>query len=145
MRTVKASATTQVTFLMSCKPVLPPWSSKLNGGVERAHRTHTEEIYEITNSTFELSQLRSDLLEWEKVYNTVRPHQAMGYLTPLKFFRQSAKGGQCKRPCYVKLNCYRRPPCCFIIPVTEAELPAMRHNCSRLSFICFRSLTGFNP
>ncbi len=33
--------------------VLPPRSPKLNGGVERAHRTHTEEFYEITDSTFE--------------------------------------------------------------------------------------------
>src|SRR4030066_140449 len=29
--------------------VLPPRSPKLNGGVERAHRTHTEEFYEITD------------------------------------------------------------------------------------------------
>ena len=28
--------------------VLPPRSPKLNGGVERANRTHTEEFYEIT-------------------------------------------------------------------------------------------------
>ncbi|MFC1932442.1 integrase core domain-containing protein [Chloroflexota bacterium] len=29
-----------------------------------------------------------ELLEWEQVYNTVRPHQALGYLTPLKFLEQ---------------------------------------------------------
>jgi transposase InsO family protein len=28
--------------------VLPPRSPKLNGGVERAHRTHSEEFYEAT-------------------------------------------------------------------------------------------------
>lgn len=68
--------------------VLPPRSPKLNGGVERAHRTHTEEFYELTESSFDLSELRQELLEWEWVYNTVRPHQALGYLTPLKFLRQ---------------------------------------------------------
>ncbi len=35
--------------------VLPPRSPKLNGGVERAHRTHTEEFYEVTDSSFDLS------------------------------------------------------------------------------------------
>ena len=65
--------------------VLPPRSPKLNGAVERAHRTHTEEFYEVTESSFDLAELRGELLEWEQVYNTVRPHQALGYLTPLKF------------------------------------------------------------
>jgi len=52
-------------------------------GVERAHRTHTEEFYEITGSSFDLSELKDELLEWEGIYNTVRPHQALGYVTPL--------------------------------------------------------------
>lgn len=73
--------------------ILPPRSPKLNGGVERAHRTHTEEFYEVTDSTFELAELRKDLLEWERVYNTVRPHQSLRYLTPLKYLNQK-KGGQ---------------------------------------------------
>ena len=43
--------------------VLPPRSSKLNGGVERAHRTHTEEFYEVTDSTFEIADLSEELLQ----------------------------------------------------------------------------------
>ncbi len=75
--------------------VLPPRSPKLNGGVERAHRTHTEEFYEVTDSTFDLAELRIKLLEWEHTYNTIRPHQASGYLTPLKFLeQQKRRGGQ---------------------------------------------------
>jgi len=65
--------------------VLPPHSPKLNGHVERAHRTHTEEFYEVTDSGFEIAELNQALFEWEKVYNTVRPHQSLGYLTPQKF------------------------------------------------------------
>ena len=68
--------------------VLPPRSPKLNGYVERAHRTHTEEFYEVTENSFDLSELREELLEWKRVYNTVRPHQALGYVTPLKFLEQ---------------------------------------------------------
>jgi len=51
-------------------------------GKERAQRTHTEEFYEVTDASFELSQLNQALLKWERVYNTIRPHQALGYLTP---------------------------------------------------------------
>lgn len=68
--------------------VLPPRSPKLNGGVERAHRTHTEEFYEITDSTFDIADLEQELLEWEHTYNMVRPHQALGYLTPFKFLEK---------------------------------------------------------
>ncbi len=76
--------------------VLPPRSPKLNGGVERAHRTHTEEFYEITNCSFEIEDLEKELVQWEHTYNTVRPHQALGYLTPLEFLVQhSTKGGRC--------------------------------------------------
>lgn len=61
--------------------VLPPRSPKLNGHVERAQRTHTEEFYEVTDVSFEIVELNQALLQWEKVYNTIRPHQSLGYLT----------------------------------------------------------------
>lgn len=67
--------------------VLPPRSPKLNGHVERAQRTHTEEFYEVTDSCFEIAELNRALMEWERVYNTVRPHQALGYLTPQEFLK----------------------------------------------------------
>jgi len=76
--------------------VLPPRSPKLNGHVERAQRTHTEEFYEVTNTTFDISELNQALLKWEEVYNTVRPHQALGYLTPQQFlecYQQNRKKG----------------------------------------------------
>ncbi len=68
--------------------VLPPRSPKLNGGVERANRVHTEEFYELTDSNFELADLRNKLLQWEHLCNTYRPNQALGYLTPLEYLRK---------------------------------------------------------
>ena len=62
--------------------------SRWYSAVERARRTHTEEFYEVTESSFDLYELREELVEWERVYNTVRPHQALGYVTPLKFLEQ---------------------------------------------------------
>jgi putative transposase len=75
--------------------VLPPRSPKLNGAVERANRTHTEEFYEVTDSDFELADIRSKLLEWENICNTYRPNQALGYLTPWEYLQKtSTKGGK---------------------------------------------------
>ena len=65
--------------------VLPPRSPKLHGAVERANRTHTEEFYEVTDAVPELVPLRRELRAWETVYNTIRPHQALGYLTPAEY------------------------------------------------------------
>jgi len=69
--------------------VLPPRSPKLNGYVERANRTHTEEFYELTDASFEMDELNKALLKWEYIYNTVRPHQSLGYLTPNKYLEQN--------------------------------------------------------
>ena len=70
--------------------VLPPRSPKLNGAVKRANRTHTEEFYQVTACSLEMKKLNRELRHWEKIYNTVRPHQALGYLTPLQFLRQTS-------------------------------------------------------
>ena len=67
----------------------PPRSPQLNGHVERAHRTHTEEFYEITPCSLPLTELNRELQAWERTYNTVRPHQALGFLTPQEFLAQS--------------------------------------------------------
>jgi transposase InsO family protein len=35
-----------------------------------------------------LTVLGDQLLQWERTYNAIRPHQSLGYLTPLKFLEQ---------------------------------------------------------
>lgn len=69
--------------------VLPPCSPKLNGNVERSNRTHAEEFYEVTEAEFNVQSINIALRQWEKVYNTVRPHQSIHYLTPHKFLLQN--------------------------------------------------------
>jgi transposase InsO family protein len=73
--------------------VLPPHSPQLNGHVERANRTHTEEFYESYTGEFDLSTLRAAQRQWEHTYNAVRPHQALGYLTPAEFLAHYAAHG----------------------------------------------------
>lgn len=69
--------------------VLPPRSPKLNGHVERANRTHAEEFYEVTDADFNIHSLNPALHDWEQIYNTVRPHQSLEYLTPNEFLLQN--------------------------------------------------------
>jgi putative transposase len=68
--------------------VLPPKSPKLNAHVERSHRTHHEEFYQVQADSVELTRLNQQLRRWEHTYNQVRPHQSLAYLTPLEFLNQ---------------------------------------------------------
>jgi transposase InsO family protein len=70
--------------------VLPPRSPKLNGRVERANRTTREECHDCSTSPPTVAGLVHDLARYDRVYNRIRPHQALGLITPrravLEFF-----------------------------------------------------------
>jgi len=65
--------------------VLPPRSPKLNGCVERAQRTHTEEFYQVYADDWELPVMNKVLQEWERIYNEVRPHHSLDNRTPKEY------------------------------------------------------------
>jgi len=67
--------------------VLPPRSPKLNGCVERTNRTWREEFYACTSAASTVTALGAAARAWETVYNTVRPHQALGYQTPAEWLQ----------------------------------------------------------
>jgi putative transposase len=68
--------------------VLPPKSPKLNAHVERSHRTHNEEFYQVQADSVEVARLNQQLRRWEHTYNQIRPHQSLAYLTPLEFLNR---------------------------------------------------------
>lgn len=70
--------------------LLPPRSPKLNGCVERLNRTYREEFYNHSTATPTVAGFAPQLRRWERIYNHVRPHQALGYLTPAQFLRHWA-------------------------------------------------------
>ena len=84
----------QAAFESACRDlgirlfVLPPRSPKLNGHVERAQRTHTEESYELYDGELEMVPLNRALLEWERVYDTFRPHHSLDGRTPAEYLEQ---------------------------------------------------------
>ena len=67
--------------------VLPPRSPKLNGRVERLNGTARREFWECYDGDLDLPTLQAALQDWEITYNTIRPHQALGYETPQDFLR----------------------------------------------------------
>ena len=62
--------------------VLPPRSPKLNGRVERLNGTARREFWECYEGELDLPTVQAALRQWEVHYNTIRPHQALGYATP---------------------------------------------------------------
>ena len=42
----------------------------------------------MTDCSWTVEALNQELAQWESIYNAVRPHQALGYLTPLQFLQQ---------------------------------------------------------
>lgn len=66
--------------------VLPPKSPRLNGCVERSNGTWRHEFYAVHRvSPDSVATHRQQLRDWERTYNTIRPHQALGYQTPAEF------------------------------------------------------------
>ncbi len=71
--------------------VLPPRSPKLNGRVERAHRTHLDEFYALREPESDLESLNKDLRSWEWVYNNVRPHRSLDNLSPRQYIERHTR------------------------------------------------------
>lgn len=57
-----------------------------NPRVERSHLTDDLEFYGRGNVYKDFKEQKEALRKWEYVYNFKRPHQALGYLTPMKFY-----------------------------------------------------------
>ncbi len=77
--------------------VFPPRSPKLNGAVERPQRTQPEEFYEVAPCALQIPHLNQELLDRERTYNTLRPHQALGCRNPQEFLTQAGSESQLKQ------------------------------------------------
>jgi len=79
-------------FITACEQLsLPQWYSRVrtpkdNAVLERFNRTIQEEFVDMTDTDIEeIQPFNLELTEWLIEYNSVRPHQALDYLTPLEY------------------------------------------------------------
>lgn len=63
-----------------------PRTPKQNTYVERSHRSDKREFYQQGNVYSILSVMQRKIKEREDVWNNVRPHEALGQLTPSQYF-----------------------------------------------------------
>lgn len=58
-----------------------------NPRVERSHLTDEQEFYQRGNIHQTYEDQKEALKGWDYIYNNIRPHQALGYLTPMEFYQ----------------------------------------------------------
>lgn len=82
----------QKDFEIACKELsLPQWYSRVrtpkdNSVLERFNRTIQEEFVEMIDIGLEeTEEFNRRLTDWLVEYNSIRPHQALDYLTPLEY------------------------------------------------------------
>jgi len=62
-----------------------PRSPKQNSYVEISHEADKREFYQQGNVCSILEVMQKKIKEWEDIWNNVRPHQALNYLTPSEY------------------------------------------------------------
>ena len=66
---------------------IKPRTPRLNGKVERSHRTDKDEFYHLLSFIDDVD-LTQKLVEWENFYNYCRPHSSLKGKTPYEVLRE---------------------------------------------------------
>jgi len=59
-----------------------------NGRIERSFLTDDLEFHQVEELATNAGALERQLIVWNATYEQIRPHQALGYLTPNEFYAQ---------------------------------------------------------
>ena len=70
-----------------------PNCPKQNSRVERVIQTSEYEFWHF-NPGHEIGQMNELADDWTYIYNHVRPHQSLNYLTPMEYFENLAREGK---------------------------------------------------
>lgn len=75
-----------------------PRSPKMNAHVERFNRTLSEDFIRHNRAALrdDLSRFNELLIDWLLWYNTERPHQSLGMLSPLRYIVRDLTAHQCQ-------------------------------------------------
>lgn len=67
---------------------IEPHSPKQNSYVERSHLTDDKEFYQQGNMRSTVERLLPLIQSWNQIYNHLRPHQSLNYLTPMQYLQK---------------------------------------------------------
>ena len=56
--------------------------------MEISHEADEKEFHQQGNVSSILSVMRKNIKDWEDIWNNIRPHQALNYLTPTQFYQK---------------------------------------------------------
>lgn len=85
-------------FIRSCQKknllhyFIVPRTPKQNTYVEVSHGADEREFYQQGMICDDLKNMRVKLEKWEDVWNNIRPHEALNYLTPQEYFKKWQRG-----------------------------------------------------
>lgn len=65
-----------------------PRTPKQNTYVENSHGSDEREFYRQGKLCADETLMQKRILEWQGVWNKVRPHEALNYLTPMQYFQK---------------------------------------------------------
>ena len=65
-----------------------PRQPKQNSYVERSHRSDEQEFYLNGNKAYDIEVMQERILKWEAVWNDMRPHEALDFLTPNEYLKK---------------------------------------------------------
>ncbi len=65
-----------------------PRHPKQNSYVESSHSADEKEFYQQGNVSFMLEIMQTRILEWQNIWNKIRPHESLNYLTPEAYYRK---------------------------------------------------------
>lgn len=84
--------------------VLPPRSPEMNGRVERMQATWRYEFYATYDPPHQVGELNELLDAYAHRYNTFRPHDALGQLTPLEYLCRRESDDPNKHACASQMS-----------------------------------------
>ena len=76
-----------------------PRSPKMNPFIERFNRTISEDFIMLNRPLLrdDVSAFNEKLVDWLLWYNTERPHESLGMLSPLRYIVSTLTAGECQR------------------------------------------------
>lgn len=69
-----------------------PRTPKQNTYVENSHGSDKNEFYQQGNVCSDIAVMQTKLEQWQNIWNEIRPHEALNYLTPKEYFLKWQQG-----------------------------------------------------